>query len=1045
METAVPIQCASDTTGSWFGIGRRSVHRPALIAGLFLSAILAGFAPVPVVADARSVAQVAENMRFQRLLTGEEEEFRGIGGITDLIQDNTGYIWIAGESGLAKYDAHNFTFYYSDSKNPKALASNWIADLEIDHDGQLWLATANGLSRYNRATDDFTTYRSSGRGSHSISHDIVTSLAVDAHNNLFIGTGGGLNVFNSRRDAFKQYFHDPAVSDSLGANSMRELFLDAQGRLWIGFSGAGISLFDAENDTFSHWRHDPQNPTSLVQGNIQSIGQDAHGRIWVGTDSGGLSRMEADGRRFKNYQHEFGNPRSIGSDIIQDIHTDRRGNLWIATDHGGLALFDEATDSFVHSRHRADDRASLNSDQLRAVYEDRAGNLWIGTVPTGVNFYDISKAGFKTLVHQPYNSNSLSHNSVLCIFEDSEGILWIGTERGLNAYDRETGNFTRYLANPTDPDSLRFGAVTSVTEDLDGKLWVATWSGGLHLFDKNTQKFKNYLPEPGNPNSLIAAHIWTVIRDEEDTIWMAANQQGGVSRYVRESDSFVHYRHDPNNPDSLIYDYVWKVMADSKGNIWVGTMNGLDKFDKHSEKFIHYRHSPNDPTSISSNNVMAIMEDSQGFIWLGTEGGGLNMFDPQTGESRAFSIAEGLPSSHVAAVIEDKLGNIWAATASGLARIDRTTFAIKVLRKSDGLAGNITNRDAALVASNGDLYVGSTDGVTIFNPQSLKQEPVPHRVVLTGLRIVNKEVPIGAPGSVLQQAIDQTQELVLSYKDSMFALDFAALSFSSSGQNRYAYMLEGFDETWLDVGQLRTATYTNLGPGRYTFRAKARNSTGVWSEEDASIDIVIQPPPWRTGWAYGGYVALLLFMFYLRKQYVDLKLRSNEYRVLSTTDPLTGTLNRAGIRHEVDRLLANPEERLSLSVMLLDIDHFKRVNDLRGHDGGDRILQGFAEVITRNVRTQDSLGRWGGEEFILVCRHSPAEAAMTIAEKLREAVADHLFEKDSNPLHLTVSIGVANLRDRETFEKAIKRADVALYKAKHEGRNCVVLAAPRSG
>lgn len=170
-------------------------------------------------------------------------------------------------------------------------------------------------------------------------------------------------------------------------------------------------------------------------------------------------------------------------------------------------------------------------------------------------------------------------------------------------------------------------------------------------------------------------------------------------------------------------------------------------------------------------------------------------------------------------------------------------------------------------------------------------------------------------------------------------------------------------------------------------------------------------------------------------------MRSNEYRVLSTTDPLTGALNRAGIIQVVDRLLAHPDERQSLSVLLFDIDHFKRVNDARGHDTGDRILQGFAAIIASSVRTQDSLGRWGGEEFILVCQHSPADAATSTAEKLRRAVADHVFESDSNPLHLTVSIGVASLREGESFEEVVKRADVALYKAKHGGRNCVVLAA----
>lgn len=1005
----------------------------------FCSCLLAP-ASVHALAQASTAVRAVESMRFQRLLTGDEEDLRGIGGVLDLVQDEVGYVWIAGENGVAKYDSHDFTFYYSDSSDPKALPSNWVADLEIDRDGQLWLATANGLSRYNRSTDDFTTYQSLGRGTNSVSHNVVSSLAVADDNTLFIGTGDGLSTLNSQRDTFKQYFHNSQSTGSLGSNPIRELFLDAQQRLWIGFSGAGISRFDPKRDTFANWQHDPQDPASLVPGSVQGIGQDSQGHMWIGTDGGGLSRMNLDERGSQNYRNRFGDSKSIGSNIIQDIHTDRRGNLWIATDHGGLALYDEAQDAFIHSRHQVHDNTSLISDQLRAIFEDQAGNLWIGTVPTGVNFYDVSKDSFRTLVHQPYNSNSLSHNGVLCLFEDSDGILWIGTEGGLNAYDKNTGNFTRYLANPEDPDSLRFGAVTTVAEGVDGKLWVGTWSGGLHSFDKKSQKFKNYFPEPNNPHSLIGPHIWSLAHDADGTLWIGANQEGGLSRYVPETDSFVHYRHDPEVADSLIYNYVWKVRPDSKGNLWVGTINGLDRFDERSETFTHYRHDADDPTSISSNNVMAIIEDSQGFIWLGTEGGGVNMLDPESGEFRHFSVEEGLPSPHVAAVVEDKEGDIWAATAAGLARIDRTTFAIKVLHKSDGLVGNITNRDSAYLAANGDLYIGSTEGVTIFNPQSLKQEHEAPRTVITGLRVMNKGVSVGPPGSVLSQAIDQTQQLVLSYKDSMFALDFAILNYSSSSQNQYAYRLDGFDQTWHNIGRQRTATYTNLSPGRYTFRAKGRSSAGVWSEEDARVDIVITPPPWRTGWAYAGYGTLLLLAFYLRRQYVNLKLSSNKYRVLSTTDSLTGALNRAGICQVVERLLMDTEERRCLSVLLFDIDHFKRVNDVRGHDSGDRVLKGFAEVITSSVRTQDSLGRWGGEEFVLLCRHAPAEAAISLAEKLRVAVASHVFESEYNPLHLTVSIGAATLRNGETFEQVVKRADVALYKAKHEGRNCVVLA-----
>lgn len=989
---------------------------------------------VMATASSPSAAQLLDNMHFQRLLTGEAEK-SGVGTVFSIVQDEVGYIWIGGNSGLARYDSHRFKFYHADRAKAGALVSSWISDLEIDQDGAMWVATSDGLSRYNALTDDFTTYRS---GSDiAVGHDLIHALAVDKYNNLYIGTGGGLSVMNAERSSIKHYRHDPNNPESLAADTVTEVFADRDGRLWIGYGGSGISRFNPETGTFVHWRHDPQDPKSLGHDNVQRIKQDASGRLWIGSDSGGLFRMEPDGKSFRNYRHDPSEPGSIGSNVIGDIHADRRGNLWIATDHGGLALYDEKNDAFLHLRHHVYDRTTLVSDQLRTIYEDRLGNLWIGTAPTGVSFYDISKARFRSLTHNPDNSNSLSHNVALCITADSEGLLWIGTENGLNSYDRRTGKITRYYPNPDDPTALMFGAVTSVTEDIDGKLWVGTWSGGLHLFDKKTQKFKRYFPEPDNPSSLVGHHVWDVARDADNTIWIGTIRQGGMSQYVRESDDFIHYRHDPNDPDSLTLNYVWKILPDSRGNLWVGTLNGLDRFDKESKKFTHFRHVPGDPHSLSNNAIFTIKEDSTGLIWIGTVGGGLNLFDPNTGKFGKIGVAQGLPSDHIATIIEDKQSNIWVGTSAGLAMVDRDTFIIKILRQADGLVGNTTTRNASFVAENGDIYIGSTEGISIFNPDDLDQFLPPPRIVITGFRIFNKEVPIGTPGSPLRQAIGRTRQLTLSYKDTMFAFDFAALNFNSSSQNAYSYKLEGFDQSWHEVEGIRTATYTNLDPGHYTFRVRGRTGTGAWSEEDAHIDITVTPPFWRTGWAYTGYCLLLLLAIYTRRRHVALRRHVDHYRTLSATDPLTGIMNRAGILQVANRVMADPLEQCALTLMLLDIDHFKRINDVRGHDAGDRVLKSFVDVIKQNIRAQDTIARWGGEEFVLVCRHSPPEAANVIAQKLRRAVAEHDFKEGSAGLRVTVSVGVATLRPGESFDELLKRADVALYQAKSAGRNSV--------
>lgn len=986
--------------------------------------------------------QMLNNMRFQRLLVSEDENDQGgIGVVFSIAQDNTGFLWFGGDSGLVRYDAHAFKFYKADPKNPNGLASTWINDMRVDRDGVLWLATTVGLSRYNHETDDFTTVRVHHGPGPSVLSDLVTALALDSRNNLYIGTSGGLTVFSADRSTARHYTYDANNPGGLGANGISALLVDTEDQLWIGTAGGGISRFDPTTETFQNWRHDPADANSLVHDFVDRIAQDSKGRIWIATRGYGLARLLEDGRSFKTYRHEPGNPRTIGSDIVSDIHADRRGNLWIATDHGGLALYHEESDAFFHLRHHVYDRTTLNSNQLRRIYEDRDGNLWIGAVPTGVNLYDASKSRFRVLTHHPEDPNSLDHNGVLSLLQDKDGLIWIGTENGLNSYNRHSGQFTRYKPNPKDSDSLRFGAITALEEDGDGALWVGSWSGGLHRFDKRTGKFKNYFPESGKSDSLVGAHIWDIVRDQDNDLWIGAiDQGGGMSQYLRDSDSFRNYRHSPNEPNSLSYDYVWRILPDHRGQLWVGTKNGLNRFDKASQTFQHYRHDPANPNSIGNDNVISLLEDRAGRLWAGTAEAGVSMLDSATRNFRTFGLAEGLPATHVATLIEDRQGHIWAGTPAGLARIDSRDFSVKVLRKSDGLAGSNINRNASLLTDDGELYIGSTEGLTIFMPEAIEQRQLPPKVVVTAMRILNREIRTGATGSPLDRAIEHTRELTLNYKDSMFAFDFAALNFSSSHQNRYWYKLEGFDKDWNDIGTARTATYTNLDPGQYTFRVRAITGSGAQSEEDATIQIRITPPPWRTSWAYLGYVLLFFVGVLLRKRYADLQKKSAEFQVLSTTDALTGALNRTGLKRVLERRDKAGEVRSQTCVMVFDIDHFKRINDTRGHDTGDRILQTFTEIIGGNIRANDCLARWGGEEFVLVCYEVSRDAALAIGEKLREAVAHHRFEPQGRPLNVTVSIGIALGKPGENFEQLLKRADVALYKAKAGGRNQVEIA-----
>ena len=979
--------------------------------------------------------------RFQRLpFTGDSSNRNdNLSAVRATIKDERGFIWFGGENGLARYDGNDIVIYQTDPEDPHSISANFVWALALDHDGVMWVATGRGLNRYNVITDNFDRFMHNPEVANSISHNSVNALAVDQNNNLFIGTAQGLSVFNSERTHFENYYLYAGNGPNASHNVIRDIFIDKENRIWLGTSEKGLNLFDPKTGRFKAFVHDPQNPQSLIHNDVGAIEEDHQGRLWIGTYNRGLSRMNADGETFTHYQHDPTDTTTLGSNNIADILEDSEQNMWIATDHGGLALYLPETDSFRRFTYNAYDDQSLGTNHPRHLYEDNQGNLWIGMFPTGVNFLDRSASAFTSFFHRPDDSNSLSHNGILCFLEDSDGMLWIGTENGLNAFDRSNNRFTRYYSDPLDKHALRFGAVLTVEEDVNGDLWVGTWSGGVHRFDKETEKFYNYYPDDSDPGSINNEFVWKVLRDKDDILWLAT-ETGGLNRYVRETDSFVHYTANPNDPDAIISNQLWTIMEDSRGYIWVGTLEGLDRFDKESEKFTHYLHDPQDPTSVNSNQIISLFEHSDGRIWVGTRDAGVNIYDPNTDSFSALGVQQGLPSASVSSIIEDDNGNIWITTVNGIAEIDSQTLEIKTYNKSHGLVSNNFNRDATFKDSNGRLYVGGIGGFSVFDPEKLRSSSEPPPVVVTSLRILNHSVAINGVDGILSKSITETDKLDLSYKHNMFSFNFAALSYRSPSSNRYAYMLQGFDQDWHEIGSQRTATYTNISPGSYVFRVKAANRDGVWNEEGVSIAIEIAAPPWKTWWAYTGYGLFFFAVLYMTNKYKSLRIKTNIYRTLSTTDPLTGAHNRTGIAQMAEEVFVRRRIQEGVGLLVMDIDHFKSINDVRGHDAGDRILKDFAGLIIRSVRSGDSFARWGGEEFVLLCADISYDGLVALAEKLRAVVAAHVFEKDNLPTSLTVSIGVAYAVPGDTFDSLFKRADTALYEAKSEGRNQVAIA-----
>ncbi len=866
-----------------------------------------------------------------------------------ILQDHLGFIWIGTQDGLNRYDGYEFKVYRYDPDDTTGLSDNDISALYEDRSGTLWVGTkSGGLNQFDRTTGHFTHYRHDPNDPHSLSHNNVLTIYEDQSGLLWIGTrGGGLNKFNRDTEQFAPYQHDPNNPNSLSHDAVSSIAEDQSGFLWIATEGGGLNRFDSrlnqmDSGDFVRYRHDPNNPNSLSDDNVWSIYLDSAGILWVGTEKGGLNRFDPHADEvsaFTHYRHDPLEATSINHNQITAITEDAAGDLWLGTLGGGLDKFDREAENFLTYRHNPDDPGSLSHNIVASVYFDRAGTLWVGTVGKGINLFDPHTQQFGHIRTEPGNPNSLSYDFVMGVHEDSEGILWLGTAGGgVNAYDRNTGIFTHYKADPDAPGSINANRVWTITEDQAGTLWMGTYGGGLNKFDRETQTFTHYTHDPENPNSLsYNVLIWTVYTDRQGIIWIGT-YGGGLDAFDPATETFTHYTANPDDPESLSHNVIKALFEDRSGTLWVGTDDGLNRFDRETHTFTHYRANLDNPHSLSNDRIKAIQQDRTGTLWIGT-GSGLNRLNRTDDTFTHYYEKDGLPNDVIYGILEDNNGNLWLSTNRGLSRFNPRTETFKNYDVRDGLPGNEFNAGAFYKSARGEMFFGGVYGVSAFYPEHIRNNLYVPPIVLTDFQIFNKSVSNGE-NSPLSQAVSEIEDIVLSYKDTVFSFEFAALNYIVPEKNRYAYIMEGIDKEWVYPEDRRFATYTNLDPGPYTFRVKGANNDGVWNEEGLSVKVTITPPWWETWW-FKVFIMLLSICivyggFYWRMRIIKAQKKQLEAQVNERTEQLNSTNLKLG--KEVDehqntivKLKSSLKEIKTLSGLLPICSHCKKIRDDKGY------------------------------------------------------------------------------------------------------------------
>lgn len=785
-----------------------------------------------------------------------------------ILQDRRGYIWIGTEQGLNRFDGYNFAVYDYNYDDPNSLSNSYVLSILEDTAGILWVGTnGGGLNKFDTVAHKFTHYFIDPESINSM-NNVITAILEDRFGELWVGTaGGGLKKFDREKKTFTN-FNVKTVSysrssdlNNAGENTINALLEDNTGVLWAG-TDEGLSRLDRERKL-------------LVPGGFSGIKttvifQDRQGTLWIGTENGFNTFVPSTGE-IVHFTIPAGEENRVAANYIRVIFEDRLGVLWIGTDYG-LYIFDRKEKVFHSYLQDSKVPYSLISNDVRSIFEDRSGALWIGVYSGGISKLNRTEQSFKHYYPDLAKPGTPDYRMVFEIYEDRDKILWLGTYNGgLVALNRDTGEARSYKNQPNDPESLSDNKIWALSEDREGMIWVGTAGKGLNRFSRKTGKFTRYRHQPGNPNSLCNDTISSIIEDQESNLWIGTN--GGLNKLDPQRKNFTLFTANPNNIKTLAHNMIFDMLRDRTGLLWIGTRGGLSIFNPKNNSFTSYRaNSKNKETNIFYYPIFAFCEDRQGIIWIGTTSG-LLKFEVERGAANFYTENDGLPNNVINGILEDEQGNLWLSTNNGVSKFNPVSGKFNNYGTVDGLQGYEFSGGAYYKSRKGELFFGGMNGFNAFFPASIKDNPYIPPVVITGFQVFNQSVPIGKKVEgrvILGKSISDTEAVTLSYRDYIFSLEFASLSYIYSEKNEYAYMMEGLDKNWNYVGRRRFVTYANLAPGAYTFRVKASNNHGVWNEKGVSLKIKITPPFWTTWWFYLiallGIISLGVLYFYVRNR-----------------------------------------------------------------------------------------------------------------------------------------------------------------------------------
>jgi len=771
-----------------------------------------------------------------------------------IFQDSKGFVWLGTWNGLCRYDGFSFKLYEHNEADTSTLSDGYITSICEDNDGYLWVGTQNGLNRFNPSTGKCIRFYYNQNDSNSLSHSFITTLFFDKKNTLWIGTEPGyLNTLDLNPDLYKDnkcFKFIPynlnngkkGINNTNRINAITEHLGSGIDLLLVGTNHGLFTLNKTELNSERHLYSYKNNKFNSA--GIFCFYKDAHNNIWAGGTSGRVTKLK------------------IKSEKV-----------------------------YISAQYNLKTKNSIST-----IQQDSSGNTWIGTISDGLFCLKSEANKIDKIPSSEDTAGFINDEWIYSILVDRTGIVWISSRSALNKLDPHEKQFKSYPIKA--PKDLWILAINGICEDDSGALWVSTYGRGLIKIDSIGGHETNYIPTDNRPSSLSSRWIHSLFCDSFGSVWIGSS--AGLDKYDPATDSFIHFK------IQSFSDFVYKIFEDRHANLWVASSGGISKLDRKTGRFKHYLTSPDvlrklggywgdiieysedqfliggkglilfnsvtgllepflinhdEKATYNSDMIFCLKKDKNNNIWIaGFEGLYKLMADKQVIK---YTQANGLPSNHVYGLLEDDYGDLWITTFKGLVKYQEQNETFTTYSLNGDFLENEFAQGHLYKAKDGRLYIGQAQRFIFFNPNEIQKNKYSAPAMISGISLFGEAISYN-----YQRSSDEP--LHFNHTENMLSFHFTTLNYTNASQNRFAYKLENAHDQWIYPQSKRFATYSNLEPGNYTFRVKSANDDGVWNEKGSSINIYISPPWWKTNWAYGIYIMILvgiiLYLMWLNAQ-----------------------------------------------------------------------------------------------------------------------------------------------------------------------------------